>query len=49
MMRFLVFFRYGMSFHGPRIGDHVSSEKTAFEERVLKGQAQSKSPLAPVA
>ncbi|MBB4316291.1 hypothetical protein HNR56_004214 [Roseospira marina] len=34
MLRFLVFFRYGMAFHGPRIGDHVESETRAFERRL---------------
>jgi len=48
MMRFLVFFRYGMSFHGPRIGDHVASEKAAFEDRVLNAQTKSPQPFPPV-
>lgn len=48
MLRFLVYFRYGMTFHGPRIGDHVASEKAAFEDRVLGANAPAKPPLAPV-
>lgn len=44
MLRFLVFFRYGMSFHGPRIGDHVESERKAFERIVT----QAATPVAPV-
>jgi len=36
MLRFLVFFRYGMAFHGPRIGDHVESEAKAFERRLMQ-------------
>jgi hypothetical protein len=36
MLRFLVFFRYAMSFHGPRIDDHVAAEMKAFEDRLTK-------------
>jgi len=35
MLRFLLFFRYGMAFHGPSVADHVTSEEEAFG-RLLK-------------
>jgi len=36
MLRFLVFFRYAMAFHGPRVDDHVAEEMKAFEQRLAK-------------
>lgn len=45
MLRFLVYFRYGMAFHGPRIGDHVESETKAFD-RLMAGPPKV-TPTAP--
>ncbi|MQX36957.1 hypothetical protein [Roseospira navarrensis] len=47
MLRFLIYFRYGMSFHGPRIGDHVESEARAFERVVAQRVLSIPTPMRP--
>lgn len=39
MLRFLLFFRYAMAFHGHPMEDHVASEEAAFGRRLLKTTA----------
>jgi hypothetical protein len=46
MLRFLVYFRYGMAFHGPRIGDHAESETKAFD-RLMMAQPKATTPAPP--
>ncbi|MBB4286697.1 hypothetical protein [Roseospira goensis] len=41
MLRFLVFFRYGMTCRSPHIDDHVDSEQQAFKRRVLDAMASA--------
>lgn len=39
MLRYLLFFRYAMAFHGHPIEDHVASEEAAFGRRMMKTAA----------
>lgn len=48
MMRFLVYFRYGMMSHAPHIASHVASEQVAFQRAMDQMVRPLPTPPKPV-
>ncbi|MBB4266569.1 hypothetical protein [Roseospira visakhapatnamensis] len=48
MLRFLLFFRYGMACHSHVISDHVASEEAAFGRRLTRAATVKPVAVRPV-